>query len=99
MLWEYYFLELAFNSNFHLYLFYLHNKVMNDEAARARRIGSKVCNLSPEYFAKERVGEGGFILNMQSLLKPEFLRSSSWSSMSVRMKAEQEAAWQMWRRD
>lgn len=72
---------------------------MNDEAARARRIGSKACKLSPEYFAKERVGEGRFILNVHSLLKPEFLRSSSWSSISVRMKAKQDAEWQIWRRD
>jgi hypothetical protein len=53
---------------------------MNDEAARARLIGSKGCNLSPEYFPKERAGAGEFTLNMHSLLKPEFLRSSSLGS-------------------
>lgn len=45
-----------------IYLFYLHNKVMNDEAARARRVGSKVCNLSREYFAREGWREGEFTL-------------------------------------
>lgn len=35
---------------------------MNDEAARARRVGSKVCNLSREYFAREKGREGKFTL-------------------------------------
>lgn len=44
-----------------IYLFKnLHNKVMNDEAARARRLGSKVCNSSREYFAKEKGRWGEF---------------------------------------
>lgn len=35
-----------------LSMFYLHNKVMNDRAATARRVGSRDCNLSWEYFAR-----------------------------------------------
>ena len=48
---------------------------MNDEAARARHVGSKVCNVRREYFARERGREGEYsFYNMHSLLKPEFPR-------------------------
>lgn len=68
---------------------------MNDEAARARRFGSKVCN-SSRSILQERKGVWEFtVLIMHSLLKPEFPRLSSLSSISVRIKEKQ---WRLYSR-